>query len=52
MKMKDELARRQKAKAEKSAESSCQARRMCDQMVCRKCDLAWDAGDEDRPACR
>ena len=30
---------------------NCKAIRQGDQMQCLACGLAWDVGDEDRPAC-
>lgn len=30
----------------------CQAVQHSDQMVCRKCELAWDMNDPNRPDCR
>lgn len=34
------------------APSPCQARQYSDQMVCAKCDLAWDVNDPEPPKCR
>ena len=31
---------------------TCAAIRYSDQMVCAKCDLAWDVNDPEPPACK
>lgn len=51
MKMKNELMRRRE-ETPVTPKPVCQARQYSDQMVCRKCDLAWDVNDDDRPDCR
>lgn len=30
----------------------CEARQYSDQMVCARCDLAWDVNDMDPPPCK
>lgn len=50
MKMKNELMRRRN-EDQAAKPQPCQARQYSDQMVCAKCNLAWDVGDDDPPRC-